>query len=272
MKAIEITTKRTVDFIPFTDSERDLIARAESVARSGFVPDRQLTIDQFKALYGVTISTRMTGKMAGLYGVSTYIPYNPYCSARVHCDGMICKECYANAFVEKRPTVRKAYADNSAVLTNVIIPIEHMPYINSPTRYFRFEACADLTNEIQVVNYFNMATANPHLKCALWTKNPWIVKKAIDAYGITKPENLVIVGSSYFVDKAMEMDAFDFIDKIFTVYSLAYVDEHGTEINCGSRDCAGCGRCYENKGGRHVAEMLKADQKKLAARNKKLAK
>lgn len=272
MTTTTIKTKRTVDYITFTADEIARITAAAEAAATMATPPKQFTIKQFKNIYGVTISTRMTGKMKDLYGISTSVLYNPYCLQRVHCDGMICKECYAKAAVEKRPTVRTAYANNAAVLSNVIIPAEHMPHIDSPSGYFRFEAHGDLINEIQVVNYFRMAAANPHLKCALWTKNPWIIKAAIAAYEIEKPSNLVIIGSSYFVDKAMKMNAFEFIDKVFTVYSLAHVDETGIEINCGSRDCAKCGRCYENIGGRDVSEMLKADQRRLAARIRKAAK
>jgi hypothetical protein len=185
---------------------------------------------------------------------------------------MICEKCYAAAAVEARKESRQCYGMNTAILTNVIIPDSDIPYLISPSGYFRLEAHGDIINEIQVVNYFKFAKFNPHLRFALWTKNAWIVKKAIEVYGLEKPENLVIVGSSYYVDKAMTFDAYDFIDKVFTVYSLAHVDEHGTEINCGSRDCAGCGRCYENRGGKEVSEMEKSDQKKLERRNKKNAK
>lgn len=266
------TTKRTEGTINFTESEIQAIRAAEAAAAATIHRERRLTVKQFEALYGVHISTDLSGKLLDVWAITTSVLYNPGCQARTKCDGMICKECYANASLEHRPSVRKSYGQNTAILTNMIIPYGDIPYIASPSQYLRFESHGELINEIQVVNYFNIAKANPHLKCALWTKNPWIVKKAIQAYGLEKPENLVIIGSSYFVDRAMEMSAYDFIDKVFTVYSLDYVEKNGIEINCGSRDCANCGRCYENKGGRHVAELRKADQQKLKRRAAKAAK
>lgn len=223
---------------------------------------RRNTMKEFEKKYGVHFSTQLDGKLLDVYAFSTSVKKNPYCQNRVNCDGMICKECYANASLNYRENCRKSYGQNTDVITSVIIPLEDIPYIISPTGYFRFEAHGDLINEIQVVNYFNMAKCNPHLKCALWTKNPWIIKKAIETYGIEKPENLVIIGSSYFVNKAMEMSAYEFIDKIFTVYETTYAAEHGIEINCGLRKCADCGRCYENYGGRHVNEIPKREQAK----------
>ena len=223
-----------------------------------------MTMKEFEKKYGVHFSTALDGKLLDVYAFTTSVKENPYCKNRVNCDGMICKECYANASLDYRKNCRDSYGANTAVITSVIIPIEDIPYIVSPSGYFRFESHGDLINEIQVVNYFNMARYNPHLKCALWTKNPWIIRKAFEKYDIEKPENLVIVGSSYFVNKAMEMSAYTFIDKIFTVYESAYATENGIEINCGLRQCAECGRCYENYGGRYVNELPKKEQRKMA--------
>ena len=152
---------------------------------------------------------------------------------------------------------RLALEKNADILTSVIIPQEDMPRLYSESGYFRFEAFGDLINEIQVVNYFNMAAANPHMKCALWTKNPFIIARAIEKYGLEKPQNLVILASSYFVNEIMPFTKYAFIDKVFTVYTKKFAEENGVEINCGGRACAECGRCYENKGGVNVSELLK---------------
>lgn len=219
--------------------------------------NKRLTIPQFERKYGVRFTRKHTGKMRGVVSISTSCRCNPNCEARKGLKGSICEKCYADAMHSQYSALAAMLAKNTEILTTVIIPLEDIPYIETESGYFREESFGDLINEIQVVNYFNMALMNPHLECALWTKNPWIIKSAIDTYGIKKPENLTIIGSSYFVNQPMDYSAYDFIDKVFTVYSPDYVAEHGVEINCGARSCATCGRCYENKGGREVSELLK---------------
>lgn len=153
--------------------------------------------------------------------------------------------------------LREALAKNYEVLTSVIIPREDLPRLYSETGFFRFEAFGDLVNETQVINYFNMAEVNPHMQCALFTKNPFIIARAIKNHGLEKPANLTIVASSYLVNEVMPFTQYAFIDKVFTVYTKAYAEENGIEINCGGRSCAECGRCYRNEGGRNVSELLK---------------
>ena len=149
---------------------------------------------------------------------------------------------------------------NGEVLTSVIIPVEDLPYLYSPTGFFRFERFGDLKNEIQVVNYFNMAKYNPHMKCALWTKNPWIIKSAIEKYGLAKPDNLTIIGSSYFLNKPMVkgFSKYDFVDYIFTVYEGDYIKKNDINITCGGRSCRSCGKCYTKSHSEYeIREKLK---------------
>ena len=216
-----------------------------------------LTREQFKEKYGVHISTNLKDKMKGVWSVSTSVTMNPLCQARRNCDGMVCKHCYAATGLKLHPSVRACYERNTVALTTILIPEEDMPLLGSPSGYFRFESHGDIINEIQVVNYFRMAKMNPQMKCALWTKNPWIIRSAMKNYGIEKPANLVIIGSSYYTDKAMQYSAYEFIDKVFTVYKKTTATANNIDINCGARSCATCGRCYENKGGREVSELLK---------------
>lgn len=158
------------------------------------------------------------------------------------------------------PGLRKALEKNTDILTTEIIPAEDMPRLYSETGFFRFEAFGDLVNEIQVLNYFNIAAANKHMNCALWTKNPWIIKSAIEKFGIEKPENLKIIGSSYYLDKAMTdfYKQYAFIDYVFTVYTADYIRANNTVIGCGGRSCADCGKCYtRTHSGYEINEKLK---------------
>lgn len=213
------------------------------------------TLSKFKKAFGVHVTTNHNDKMAGVSSLSTSPLCNGLCKARTQVDGMICAHCYSMTMQKRFKGLQEALKKNADILTTYIFEPDEMPRLFSETGYFRFEAFGDLINEIQVVNYFNMARYNPQMKCALWTKNPWIIASAIRKYGIEKPANLTIIGSSYYVNKPMTYEAFPFIDKVFTVYDKAHAAN--VDINCGGRSCAECGRCYENYGGRVVSELLK---------------
>jgi len=108
-------------------------------------------------------------------------------------------------------------------------------------------------------NYFNICTVNPSVTFALWTKNPGIIAKAIKN-GAVKPENIVIILSSPMLNESFNFTfvsrVFPFVDKVFTVYDKKTIAEQGININCGSRDCATCRRCYSRNTEAMVYEQL----------------
>lgn len=149
---------------------------------------------------------------------------------------------------------------NSWLISEYVLPVEMLPVIKTPSKYFRLESFGDLINEIQVYNYFNMVSRNPGIKCALWTKNPWIIDKAIKSGMTKKPDNLTIMGSSYYTNKPMTdyYKQFDFIDHVFTVFSPDFIKENNINITCGARSCKTCGRCYSGiKSEYEINELLK---------------
>ena len=218
---------------------------------------KRISQAEFERRTGTQFCWKHTAKMRGVKSISTSCKKNKYCQVRKDIDGMICAGCYAMAMHDQYADLVKVLDKNTDILTTVLFPPELMPKLTSPSGYFRFEAFGDLINEIQVANYFHMAAANPEMHCALWTKNPWIIRSAINLYNLEKPGNLTIIGSSYYENEPMDFTGYEFIDKMFTVYTPEYAREHGIEINCGARSCAKCGRCYENKGGRIVNELKK---------------
>ena len=108
-------------------------------------------------------------------------------------------------------------------------------------------------NATQCINYFRLAAANPRTNFALWTKNPGIVRQALKTE--SKPENLVILLSSATIGKKEDASRFDFVDKTFTVYRKDQMSE--SEINCGSRNCLECQRCYYKDTETEIREYLK---------------
>ena len=214
--------------------------------RRGYAVSGADQIELKKALRAA-ICDKHSEKMAGLQSLSTSVKLNKQCAKNAAVDGSICSHCYACKLLNIRSTLEEKLKGNTDLLTRVILPAEVLPEIL--TLYFRFEAFGDLNNEIQVVNYFNICKKNPAVNFAIWTKNPRFIDKAIKNYGIAKPENLVIVYSSLFVNQvgAEIMKKYSFINKVFTVYSADYIKENNININCGARSCAGCLRCYKKR-------------------------
>lgn len=194
--------------------------------------------------------------MSGLHSLSTSVTANPRCLQRMQRGDSICAKCFAAAMMKRYKTLNTATTENARILSGSVLPVEVLPLI--PVKYFRFEAFGDLINQNQVVNYFNIAKKNPDTLCALWTKNPDIIAKAIEA-GHDKPANLQIVLSSPLINKPIKLTKYGFIDKIFTVYDKTGAKD--VNINCGARSCLSCGRCYRpNPDGvkiQYVNELLK---------------
>lgn len=190
-------------------------------------------------LGGLHYCVNHTGKMNGLHSLSTSVNSNPYCIKRQANGNSICAHCFAAAMMKQYKALNEATTRNAEILTASILSFDVLPLI--PVRYFRFESFGDLINVNQVINYFNIAKKNPDTLCALWTKNPHIIAKAIEM-GHAKPANLQIVLSSPLVNKPIKATKYSFIDKIFTVYDKQAAK--AVNINCGARSCLACGRCY----------------------------
>jgi hypothetical protein len=146
-------------------------------------------------------------------------------------------------------------AKNFEILTSRILSDDELPIING--QVFRFESFGDIYNDIQVADYFNICTKNPHVNFALWTKNPAVIDRAIKM-GFKKPENIVILLSSLYVNVVADASKFPFIDKVFTVYDVATIANENVNINCGARSCLTCQRCYHKENGEYfINEKLK---------------
>lgn len=183
-------------------------------------------------------------KMEGMISLSTSCLSNTFCMAHRNIDGAICKKCYAHAMAQRfggsNGNFEKKLIRNSELLKKHDLKLEDMPILN--TLLVRLEAFRDIDCTLQVKNYFTLCKANPFITFALWTKNPSIIEKAINEYGLKKPDNLVIVLSSLMINKVAHVH-YDFIDKVFTVYDREH--ENTVNINCDKRHCFTCRRCYK---------------------------
>lgn len=119
-------------------------------------------------------------------------------------------------------SLNECLESNTEILTKNIIDWDDLPRIYS--LYFRFESFGDLNNEIQLINYFNICRKNPEVKFALWSKNLFIIDKAIKE-GHHKPDNLMIIASSPFLNKIADYSQYEFVDKVFTVYTKDAIEK-----------------------------------------------
>lgn len=197
------------------------------------------------------ITTNHTGKMLGMQSLSTSCGTNPNCAKYSKIEGSICSHCYAQNMMKMYKNMSPCYERNAEVLTSRILTEEELPLINAC--YFRFEAFGDLNNTTQLINYFNICKKNPDVHFALWTKNPFIVKEVADQ----KPKNLVIIVSSLFLNKQINIENMPYIDKVFTVYDKETIEKEKIKINCGARNCLKCHRCYKKTGAKYICEKLK---------------
>lgn len=226
---------------------------------------RRLTEKEVKKLYGFHVCMNHGGKMKGIHSISTNSMLNPFCIAHRKIKDCVCCHCYAVNLIKTRPSMFIPLTINQLLFSNFIIPDELIPEIKS--KKIRFEAFGDLGTILQVVNYFNISKANDGKKCALWTKNPVIIKRALDKGLTQKPKNIQIIFSGFRLNQPISLETlqrvFPFIDRIFVVWEK---EENSPFINCGKRNCDGCGTCYDENGAKVVNEALKMAKKNPAGK------
>lgn len=201
------------------------------------------------------VSTGLTGKMENMAVITSSMTNNEHCQKLSQCDGSICQHCYSKNALSYRPNVRKCYERNGDILKNGIIPDNQLPYINS--QYCRFESHGDLHNEIHLENFVRIAEKNPHCQFALWSKQYGILTKYFKTH--KQPENMNIIVSSILVNDVVNLKQFEDVGlnvKAFTVYDKEAAKD--VEINCGSRKCMECLRCYKKDGkDKYINEIIK---------------
>lgn len=198
-------------------------------------------------------------KMEGMRSISTSVLKNSFCDKRRKCEGSICQKCYAFNQVKRYSNLNKCLERNTEILTTSIIPYAELPRMTD--RFFRFESFGDLNNDIQFINYLNICTKNPQTNFALWTKNFGILDQVLKY--MDKPANLFIIASSYEINKKEDLiNQFPWIDKVFTVFTSDFAEEHGIQINCGSRKCIDCQLCYTHNHVKEINELVKGSKPK----------
>lgn len=214
-----------------------------------------MTIDNFKKATGIHITEKHNGKMSGMQSLSTSCMTNKFCKIYSKDPNKVCSKCFAQTQMKMYKNMNSCFSRNADVLTNRILNKEEMPLINAS--FFRFESFGDLHNETQLINYFNICKANKATRFALWTKNAFIVDSVIKS-GHKKPSNLNIILSSHYLNRVCDYEKYEWVDRVFTVYTKDYIKENDVKINCGAESCLACKKCYiKSKNTLLINELLK---------------
>ena len=97
----------------------------------------------------------------------------------------------------------------------------------------------------------------------------------INDMGYRKPKNLIVIYSVSLLNHSIDINKITsnprlaFIDKVFTVYTLEYLQENNINIdkfiNCGARKCIDCMKCYNKRNKTvFINEMLKSDMQRYS--------
>lgn len=217
-----------------------------------------------KKVISYLLTTKMNGKMEGFQSLSTSNLCNQYCKAYKTINNCICSKCYADSQLKMYKN-QALKLELSTLVLKELLKVEDLPKINAS--YFRFEAFGDLSNETQFINYCNIARINQDTKFTLWTKNPFIIAKAIEN-GVVIPENMRIIYSEKIIDRTFTetelsdlANKYPFIWKVFAVYSTKQTRTAAVEggyHHC-QKSCMNCKYCYMHKanGLSVIAELLK---------------
>lgn len=195
-------------------------------------------------------TSKMTGKLAGIVGISTNPLANPFCKSMQNVEGAVCQNCYScRMLLSSRKQAITAWTANTVALSDDNLSDEMLPSIPDGA-YVRFNPHGEITSEAMVRNFFRIARRNPTAHFVLFTKRYELVRRCADE----KPSNVALVASAYHLNKPV--DSVEGFDTVFRVFTPEYADSHGIKINCPLR-CNDCKKCWSTDGGQVINERLK---------------
>lgn len=236
-----------------------------------FERDDRRRLHEFERKTGIHFTLDHTGKMRGMWSLSTSPLTNSRCCHRSKCKGAICSQCYSLSMQRRYHGLDHALRANSDILYHSVTPVNEWPVIVSKTK-FRLESFGDLATIVQAINYINFCLRNPAVNIAIYTKNPDILSAAFEMVGggpkTGKPANMIVNYSSPYVNIVNDATYQRYewmIDHVFTVVDEIGLDAIGgpAAVNCGARSCDECERCYKHDGALHIWEVIKSKAKKL---------
>ena len=201
--------------------------------------------------------SKMTGKLEGFQSISTNTTTNEYCIKQnsKKDKNNICNFCYSHTMLKTfRKNMAPALERNSQALAARVLHPDGLPTINSA--FFRFNSHGELINEINLINYVNIAIKNPHCNFALWSKRYDIVYKYFK--NNPKPKNFILVYSNPKINHIFSKPP-KFFDKTF---NNVQEDIHKDKQNCTGQKCKDCLLCYKLNTTDTIVEKVKSYGKK----------
>ncbi len=236
MARIPFKNQNGVDFTSFSSEIREKID-------AGF---RRAADEKTKVA-----TSKMTGKLADIVGISTNPLINGHCEKMQSKSGAICQKCYSiRLLLTARKNAITAWTSNTVLLSDENLSPSKLPTIPSGSMV-RFNPHGELQNDAMMSNFIKIADLNPNSKFVLFTKRYDILRRFKDQI----PSNLAVVASAYYIDKPME--AFpDGADTIFNVVTDEYVESTGIRPNCALK-CNSCLKCWQKGKKQVIVEHLK---------------
>ena len=203
--------------------------------------------------------SKMSGKLEGLRAISTNTTTNSYCSKQYNKKDSknICTFCYSQEMLlTYRKNMALALQRNSDIIGKKIIHEDGLPIILDA--FFRFNAHGELINEINLINYINIALKNPHCTFSLWTKRFDIISKYFK--NNKKPKNFILIYSNPKINHILKVVP-KYFDKTF---NNVQEDLNKEKQNCTGQKCKDCLLCYKIDTTNTIIEKVKTyGRKKL---------
>ena len=136
--------------------------------------------------------SKMSGKLEGLRAISTNTTTNDYCIKQYEKKDSknICTFCYSQEMLRTyRKNMAQALQRNTDIISKKVIHEDGLPIILDA--FFRFNAHGELINEINLINYVNIALKNSYFTFSLWTKKLYIITKYYKDN--KKPQNFILI-------------------------------------------------------------------------------
>lgn len=201
---------------------------------------KQTFEDFLKLVSCLWIVNHTNNKLEGICSISSSVCDNIFCAARQKIKDCICSHCYAYSQQSYQTGLKEHNIVNGIILRNILIPIKAFKTLKIFFPYLRIESFGDVQNVVQARNYIRIIKAFPEKRCAVWSKNLIVWDKAFQAEG--KPKNTTYVHSSAKINMIdnIDLNRFNFVDHIFTVFDKEHIKRNNITINCGGKKCMEC--------------------------------
>ena len=251
---------------PEAVKQHALVKKQEATCMKDIIGKRLIeVIPEVKVQLNLHIS-KMSGKLEGLYALSTTCVCNGNCIERMKDPESPCHYCFAAAVASRYPALREWLVNNHTILNSRLLTEEEIEDLckqlsKAYEGKVRIEFAGDIDTVLQGINYIRIMEAGKKygLYFGMWTKLPQIWDLSIKEAG--KPSNVTFILSGCKLNQTESglIHCYNWIDCIFVVcnrdmydYTKAELLKRGEIVHdcrCEKGSCADnniCGFCYRN--------------------------